>query len=172
MSAVPVQKFPKNEAAASFFKRVDSLFDEIRKRAFSLFEQREFRVGRDIVDDWLAAEHEILWQPPVDLVENDTRFHVRVAAPGFQAKEIAVTALPQAIFVEAESEEMKEDTEGETRLSELASRKVYRKIDLPAPIDVDKTTANLENGVLELEAVKAGERNAKNVEVTSARGAA
>jgi HSP20 family molecular chaperone IbpA len=39
-------------------------------------------------------------------------------------------------------------------------------------IDVDKTTAKLENGVLEPEAVKAGESNAKKVEVAPARRAA
>jgi HSP20 family protein len=118
----------------------------------------------------VTAEREILWSPPVDMVESDGRFRVRVAVPGFQAKEIAVMALPEAIFVEAESESKKEETEGKTRLSELASRKVYRKIDFPAPIDVDRTTAKLESGVLELEAVKAGESNAKKVEVAAARG--
>jgi HSP20 family molecular chaperone IbpA len=155
MSSVAVQKFPKNEATAPFFKRVDSLFEEIRKKAFSLFEQRGLRDGRD-VEDWLAAEREILWLPPVDLVESDGRFRIRVAAPGFQAKEITVTALPEAIFVEAKSETKEEETKGEARLLELASRKVYRRIDLPAPIDVEQMTARLENGVLELVAVKAG----------------
>jgi HSP20 family protein len=171
MSSVAIQKFAKNKAPASFFKQVDALFDEIRQRAFSLFEQRGSKVGRD-AEDWLAAEREILWLPPLDLVESDGRFLVRVAVPGFQAKEIAVTALPEAIFVEAESEAKKEETEGETRVSELASRKVYRKIDLPAPIDVDKTTAKLENGLLKLEAIKAGEGNAKKVRFNAARGAA
>jgi HSP20 family molecular chaperone IbpA len=171
MSSVAIQRFPKNEAAAPFFRRVNSLLDEIRQRAFSLFERRGFGDGRD-TEDWLAAEREILWSPPVDLVESDGRFRLRVAVPGFQAKEITVTALPDAIVVEAASETKKEETEAVTRLSELASRKVYRRIDLPAPIDVERTTGTLENGVLELEAVKAGENNAKKVHVAAAREAA
>ncbi len=171
MSSVAVQKFPKNEATAPFFKRVDSLFEEIRKKAFSLFEQRGFGDGRDI-EDWVAAERAVLWLPPADLVENDGRFCLRVAAPGFEPQELTVTALPEAIFIEAESERKQEKTEGEIRLSELASRKVYRRIDLPAPIDVEKTAATLENGVLVLEAVKVGEGSEQKAQAATVREAA
>lgn len=86
MSSVAVQKLPKNEATTPFFPRLDSLFEEIRKRAFSRFEQRGF--------------------------------------------------------------------------------------DPPVPIEVEKTTATLKNGVLELLAFKAGERDELKAQVATARGAA
>jgi HSP20 family protein len=171
MSSVVIQNFPKGEATEPFFKQVDSLFDEIRQRAFSLFERRGFGDGRDL-EDWLAAERELLWSPPMDLVENDGEFRVRVAAPGFQEKEIEVTALPDAIFVEAQSERKGEKTEGKMHVSELGSRKLFRKVDLPSPIDVEKTKAVLENGVLELVAVKAGQAKEQNLKVVAAREAA
>jgi HSP20 family molecular chaperone IbpA len=50
----------------------------------------------------------------------------------------------------------------------MASRKLFRKVDLPTPVEVEKTTAKLENGVLELVAVKAREGNAQKPEVAAA----
>jgi HSP20 family molecular chaperone IbpA len=82
---------------------------------------------------------------------------VRVTAPGFEGKEIEVTALPDAIFIKAESDWEQEKIEGELRVSKMASKKLFRKVDLPLPIEVETATAKLENGVLELVAVKARE---------------
>lgn len=167
MSTVNIQKFRESEASRPFFKQVDRLFDQIRQRAFSLFENRGFSHGRDI-EDWLAAERQILWSAPMELIENDKEFRVRIAAPGFEAKEIQVTALPDAIVVQAESERKHDKTEGEARISEFGSRKLYRRVDLPSPIDLDKTTAALDKGVLELVAAKAAQPKEQQVRVATA----
>ena len=165
--SVTIQKFRTREASLPFLKQVDRLFDQIRQRAFSLFEEREFSPGRDI-EDWLAAEREILWSPPVELIENDQEFRARIAAAGFEAKEIQVTALPDAIVVQAESERKHENVGGEVRISELGSRKLYRRVDLPSPIDLDKTTATLDEGVLHLVAAKAALPKDQKIHIATA----
>jgi HSP20 family protein len=165
--SITVQKFRTSEASLPFFKQVDRLFDQIRQRAFCLFEERGFSPGRDI-EDWLTAEREILWSPPVDLIENEKEFRARIAAPGFEAKEIQVTALPDAIVVQAESERKHENLEGEVRISELGSRKLYRRVDLPSPIDLDKTTATLDEGVLHLVAAEAAQPKKQKIHVATA----
>jgi HSP20 family protein len=158
--SITIQKLRTREASLPFFMQMDRLFDQVRQRAFSLFEERGFSPGRD-VEDWLAAEREILWSPPVELIENDREFRARIAAPGFEAKEIQVTALPDAIVVQAGSERKHQNVEGEVRISELGSRKLYRRVNLPSPIDLDRTTATLDEGVLHLVAAKAGPKEHK-----------
>jgi HSP20 family protein len=165
--SITIQKLRTREASLPFFMQMDRPFDQVRQRAFSLFEERGFSPGRD-VEDWLAAEREILWSPPVELIENDKEFRARIAAPGFEAKEIQITALADAIVVQAESERKHENVEGEVRISELGSRKLYRRVNLPAPIDLDKTTATLDEGVLHLVAAKAAQPKEDKIHVATA----
>ncbi len=167
MSSVAVQKLPKSEATAPFFKHVDELFQAIRQRAFSFFAERGFSDGQDL-EDWLNAEHEILWSPPLDLIENEKEFRIRVAAPGFKTKEIQITALPSTVFIEAQSEQKEDKVEGKAHISELGSRKLYRRVDVPSAIDVEKTTATLDDGVLELIAAKAAQPKEHKVPVVRA----
>ena len=58
MSTVAIQKFREREDSQPFFEPLDRLFDRIRQRAFSVYEERGHRTGRDI-EDWLAAEREM-----------------------------------------------------------------------------------------------------------------
>jgi HSP20 family molecular chaperone IbpA len=171
MSTVAIQKFREREDSQPFFEPLDRLFDRIRQRAFSVYEERGHRTGRDI-EDWLAAEREMLWSPPVELIENGTEFRVRVAAPAFEASEIHVMALPDAIVVAAVSRHKHEKSSGEVCISELGSRALYRRLDLPSPIDVDKTSATLERGVLHLVAAKAVQPKEQKVHAATAGKAA
>ena len=107
------------------------------------------------IADWLAAKREVLWAPPLELTETDTDFRIRMAAPGFDASEIEVAAFPQAIMVHAESME-DAAREGELRISEWTSARLYRRLDLPSAIDLDRVTASLDRGILNVKAAKAG----------------
>jgi len=60
MSTILVKRFRNADESIPVFQQLNALFDEIRRRAFSFFEERGAAPGRDL-DDWLAAEREILW---------------------------------------------------------------------------------------------------------------
>ena len=154
--SIAIRKFRTSEASLPDFAQLNRVFEQIRQRACSRLEERGFRSGSDL-DDWIAAEHEIHWSPPVELIENDKEFRARIAATAFAATEIQVTAFPDAIVVQAESEQKHENLEGKVRISELGSRKLYRRLELPSPIDLDKITVTLDEGVLHLMAPKAVE---------------
>ena len=166
MSKVAIQTF-RNEPVPSFFEEADRLFDEIRRRAFSLFEHRGFSPGRDL-DDWLAAEREILWSPPVEMIENEKEFRVQIAVPGCEAKDIQVTALPESILVQTQPERTPEKKDGTVHISEISARKLYRRLDLPSPIDLEKITAKLDKGLLRLVAPKAAPTVEKKIHVAAA----
>ena len=168
MSTVTVHKIREaNDASPPFLEPIDRLFDEIRQRAFSLFEERGRVSGHDL-DDWLQAEREVLWSPPAELIEREKEFQARVAVPGFEAKDIRITALPDAIVIEADAETKQEKSGEDVLLSEFGARKFLWRFNLPSPIDLGKTTATLEKGILKLVAVKSTEPNEKKVGAASA----
>jgi len=116
------------------------------------------------VDDWLQAEREIVWAPASELIENKDDFRARIALPGFEAKELEITATPNALVVRAESTHTHEGKEADVRFCEFSGRKMFRRLDMPADIDVDKVTASLDKGMLEVTAPKA---KAKRLQVAA-----
>jgi HSP20 family protein len=147
MSRIEIRKFEEST--------LENLFRRIKEKAYSLFEKRGQNDGKDI-DDWLAAERELLWSPPAELTETGDEFHIRVAVHGFEEDEIEITATPEAVFVKAEAS-MEEKTENEGIVfTEFGERTLFRRVDLPSPANLDGATATLSKGVLNIRAKKAG----------------
>lgn len=158
MSELPVLKAAAaKDRKLPIFAEFDDLAEQIRVRAYNLFRGRGFAPGHEL-DDWLTAEHEICW-PAAEFVEEEDEFEVKVALAGFEPQDISVTATPRELMIKASHSDKRkkaEDTdEGKIRWSEFRSNDVYRRIDLPADIDVDGVKADFKHGMLEIEAPKA-----------------
>ena len=155
MSHVAIEKVHgKGEPPASFLEDLRNLAERIRHRAFEIFEHRGSADGSDL-DDWLQAEREMTWAPESELKESGGRFELEIAVPGFEEKDLNVTALQDAVVVRAEASHSYEKTEHGVHRTEYGERSLLRRFDLPGPIDVDKVSANLDHGVLKLSAPKA-----------------
>ncbi|HEY9183530.1 MAG TPA: Hsp20/alpha crystallin family protein, partial [Gammaproteobacteria bacterium] len=104
----------------------------------------------------LAAERELCW-PAAELTERKGDFVVSVALAGFAPAEIDVTATPREILIKGEkkSEQKGGDEPSQVRWSEFRSNSVLRRVELPSAIDLEKISANLENGLLKIVAPKA-----------------
>ena len=97
MSQVAIEKYKNSETIPpTFLERVASITDSIRQRAFNLFQNREGGNGSDL-DDWLQAERDVAWLPASELVEDEKELRARIAVPGFDAKDIQVSAMPDAL---------------------------------------------------------------------------
>ena len=162
MANVAVQKC--SESAGIFpetlLQKMNAITEDIRRRAFNLFERRGRTTGWDL-DDWLQAEREVVWSPASELIENKNDFQTRLALPGFDPKDLEVTATPNALVVRAESAHTHEGKEGDVCFCEFSGQKMFRRLDLPSEIDVDKVTASLDKGILEIIAPKAAARQLK-----------
>ena len=134
--------------------QVRSITESIQQRAFDLFQGRGGQQGSD-VDDWLRAERDVVWSPASELVEDEKEFQARIALPGFDAKDIEVSALPDALVVQAGSTHNHEGKNGNVRFCEFSEKQLFRRIDLPSSVDVDKVTASLDKGILQVTAPKA-----------------
>ncbi len=154
MSNVAVERAQDVDATPpTLFERMTATADKIRQRAYELFQCRGCADGRS-VNDWLEAERDIVQTPEAELVEKDGKFQVQVALPGFDPKDIRVTAMPTVLYVEAESKHEHEKSEGDVYFCEFGQKRLFRRLDLPAPVNVDKVSANLEHGILRLTAPK------------------
>ena len=155
MSKVAVKKCADSVVLPeTLWQRMNAIAGEIRQRAFGLFEGRGRTIGSDL-DDWLQAEREVVWSPASELVENKDDFCARLALPGFDAKDLEVTATPNTLIVRAELSHTHEGKEGEVCFCEFSGKKLFRRVDLPSEIDVNKVTASLDKGILEIDAPKA-----------------
>ncbi|MDH3512938.1 MAG: Hsp20 family protein [Gammaproteobacteria bacterium] len=169
MSKLEIQKIPTTEdRKLPIFEEFDEIADRIRVRAYNLFKNRGFGLGQDL-DDWLMAEREICW-PAAELIEEDDEFEIKVALAGFEPKDITVTATPRELIIKASHKDERKKSEEEegsrVRWSEFRSSDVYRRIELPADVNVDKISAELERGMLEIEAPKATRPKVKKKKAT------
>jgi HSP20 family protein len=144
------------------FDDTRKLFDELQQRAFSLFLERGGGDG-GALDDWFRAEREMLEIPPSEMTEDEKEVHVRAAVPGLKAKDIEVAATPREIIIRGETSERNNGKKGKTRFSEFSERKVFRRYELPASVDVDKISADLKDGMLTIDMPKT--EPAKKVEI-------
>lgn len=153
MAHVAVEKVNESTQSPFLANKLETMAQRIRQRAYEIFERR----GSDgqAMDDWLQAERELILAPESELIENDGKFEIRVAAPGFKAAETHVTVLPDAVIVAAESNHKHEEAKENSYLCEFGARNLYRRLELPKSINVDRVTASLDGGMLHITAHKA-----------------
>ena len=149
MAQVAVQKINESRVESSCFaEKLEALAERIRQRAYEIFENR--KSDSEAVDDWLQAERDLIVAPESELIEKYGRYEIRVAAPGFTAGETKVTVFPDAISISAESSHQHEEKDGDVHFCEFGRKELYRRINLPKPINEDKVTAKLEDGILRI----------------------
>ncbi len=147
MSKVMVHQAEGGKAAVMnpFFGKVEQACDAVRHRAYELCERRGGEPGREI-EDWLEAERELFFVPDAEMSESDQAFSVKIAIPGFLARDIEVIALPRELVVEAKSDKLAENAS--------ESKRLYRRFELSSPIEAEKVTATATGGELRIEAPK------------------
>ncbi|MEQ1885470.1 MAG: Hsp20 family protein [Bryobacteraceae bacterium] len=141
------------QAPVSLVEEMRSIAHRIEERAFQLFEGRGGEFGRDL-EDWLQAERDVLGDAASEMTESEDGFQLKIALPGFDGKDVQVTAMPRELVVEANSSHKNEGVEGGVTHSEFSSSKIFRKFGFAEDIDVDRVTAKLEQGFLEVDAKK------------------
>ncbi len=165
MPRVNIQRVrPGTEGSSSFLDDVQRTFDEIQRRAFGLFQERGGFGGSDL-EDWIRAERDLFQVGASELVEKEKEFVLRVAVPGLEAKHLKVTALPDTLVIEGQGEHVRESKEEHTLFREFTEKKLFRRVDLPSNLDLDKVKATLDKGVLEITAPKLAPPVRKKVEI-------
>lgn len=139
----------------TIFDEIDRLQQQISARAYDFFCSREGLWG-DALNDWLRAEGELVFTPPVELRQKDGQFEIVAALPGVDAKDVDVRVTPDDVLIRTDVNHEHKSQDGTVHVCELESRKAFRSIHLPEKIDPDSVKADYRNGLLRLTAAVAG----------------
>ena len=166
MSQIAIKTVNDGKKTLPIFEEIGKRIEAVQRRAFDLFKLRNFEPGHDL-EDWLRAERELNW-PVAELSETDHSYQVQVTLPGFDAKDIEVTATPAELIIHARSEQENRTQKGTVLWTEFGSNEVYRRFELPKTILVDKVTAKLEKGILHITAPETDKSKVKEIKSAAA----
>ena len=107
----------------------------VRERAYALFEKNAGGHGDPLLD-WLTAEQEIIWKPPLEIVRRDGHYDVLAATAGVAAEDLNVQVTPDDLLIEAVARDPQ----------------LFGSVHFPEKIDPNSVTATYKHGVLRLTA--------------------
>jgi HSP20 family molecular chaperone IbpA len=162
---VPTTRPTSREALDKVIEKLDSVFRDVRGKAFESFLMRGEKFGSDL-EDWFKAERELFRLPESEMKETETNFEIRAAVPGFTAEDLHVQVLPELVVIEGKLERKSQETEPNKQkteepksnekivFSEFGSKRLFRQYRMSTPIDVNGVQAMLDKGMLVITAPK------------------
>ena len=100
--------------------------------------------------------------PATDVLEDDSRYVIRMNMPGVSKERVTITAEQDTLTVRTTEEEKKGEDTLKTVYRERRSGTYEREFHFDEAVDLEHVTARMENGVLELTVPK-------NVQATAAK---
>jgi len=129
--------------------------------AVSLQKAMDRLFGESLVRPSLAQDMNLA----LDMYETDENIVVKLAVSGVKPEDIEVTVVGDTLTIKGEIKAEGEVQERSYHLRERRYGKFTRSVTLPTPVQVDKTTAEFENGILTLTAPKREEAKPRTVEI-------
>src|SRR4051794_23156790 len=110
------------------------------------------------------------WVPPVDLVEAENHFVLKVDLPGLSEEDVSIEVQVGNLTISGErSAEHASQERGWYRI-ERSFGSFNRSLTLPDGVDADAITARFDRGVLEVQIPKPEERKPRRVEISATNG--
>ena len=132
-----------------------SIFDEMNRMVRTVFN-----------DDWnLPVYRDSIWNPAVDVKENEKSYVLTADIPGLTKKNVKINVSNGVLTVHGERKEEKENKDGKFYYRERHIGSFSRSFQLPETVNDDSIQASFKNGVLSIELPKLEESLPKNREV-------
>ncbi len=136
-------KFLIKKSPDGFIKSVNDEISSILNRNFdSLFPEYIFTEDFDKLTI------------PVEIKEKDNEYQVKAELPGVKKEDLDIDIDKNHIIINAKKEEDIEEDTKSYRKSEFRYGEFSRSVYFPMDIDVEKTNAKLEHGILKIKAPK------------------
>jgi HSP20 family protein len=161
MSRTEPVRIRRHESVADDIARMN---ERIMQRAREIFESRG---GADL-DNWLAAENEVVWRPAIELRETENRLLLTVAVPGVDPKEIEVEATPDDIVIKADIHHEHSEEKGAVHSCEFMCGSMFRTIHFPKKVNPEAVKAEYKNGILKIQAPLSKEQSVRKIEIDAA----
>jgi HSP20 family protein len=124
----------------------------IRERAYELSQMRG-HAGREM-EDWLAAESDVIAVPPIHMVEKDGAFEVQIAAPGIDLTDVQVMTTTREMLVKCLRRHTHEHETGKLHICDFKPAMLFRSFRFPETIDLGSLNIDLTDGMLRITAQK------------------
>jgi len=103
---------------------------------------------------------------PLDVTNTPDALVVEAALPGIRPEDVEITVEDGALTIRAESKDERQETQGETIISEIRRGSMSRTITLPSGLEPDKANATFEHGVLRLTFPRAEEVKPRQIRIS------
>ena len=90
------------------------------------------------------------WEPAVDFKEDDDKYTLFADVPGVDPKNIEISMDNGCLTIKGKKESGSQESDKYSTRIERSSGIFFRKFSLPHPVDENKITAKVKNGVLEI----------------------
>jgi HSP20 family protein len=121
--------------------------------------------GFDNRDWWPTTRR--LW-PPVNVSETEDAFRVECEVPGLKSGDVDISVAGDQLTIKGETKRPERAAEDAYHRRERRFGEFSRTVELPSPVNADKVTAELADGVLRIELEKAAEARPKRITVKGA----
>ena len=118
-----------------------SIFDEMNRMVRNVFN-----------DDWnLPVYRDSIWNPAVDVKENEGSFVLTADIPGLTKKDVKISINNRVLNLHGERKEEKENEDGKFYYRERHIGSFSRSFQLPETVIEDGIQPSVRNGVLSIE---------------------
>ncbi len=114
--------------------------------------------------DYAASQ----WVPPVDIIEEKSRFVVQADVPGVRREDIEITMDGGILTVTGVRHPTDHEDNADLRRSERTNGRFSRQFSLPEITDAEKITAKCRDGILEISIPKLPEVQPRQITVEAA----
>jgi HSP20 family protein len=106
-----------------------------------------------------------VWSPAVDIGETEEEFIVMAEVPDVKQSDVGIRVKGTTLIIEGERRPQRTLMEGYHRI-ERAYGRFQRSFLMPGPVDQDKITATLRDGILKIVLPKKAGANKRRIEIT------
>ncbi|HEV8696877.1 MAG TPA: Hsp20/alpha crystallin family protein [Candidatus Limnocylindrales bacterium] len=103
---------------------------------------------------------------PLDITNSTDELVVEAVLPGVKPEDVDVTVEDGTLTISAQSREERQESKGDTLVSEIRRGSVSRTVALPSGLEPDKATATFERGVLRLSIPRAEAVKPRQIRIT------
>ena len=124
--------------------------DIFRMNPFSPMRRMSEELDRVFGESNEREQRERTWTPAIELTQREGNLVVRAELPGLRPEDVKLEITDDAIVLEGERKDEREENRGGLHVTERRYGRFYRAIPLPEGAKTDDVRANFENGVLEI----------------------
>ena len=113
-----------------------------------------------------GLSREAVWTPASNVWEDEKGFHVQLALPGWETKDVSIQVEKQVMTV-AGVHKAETDAPGKVYQWEIPAGRFVRQYRLPNFVEQDQASATCKNGVLTISFPKREEAKPRRIEISS-----